>query len=81
MIQIKLDNYDDSFVIDEVRCIESGWKSLIRVGFDTVDAALRVPGIWTGIYFFRGLNCPRRHRHSQSDRKSSPNQNRLAKHN
>lgn len=58
-VHIKLENYDDSFVIDGVRSIESGWKSLVQAGFDTVDAALRVPGSHTSIYFFRGLNYVR----------------------
>ncbi|KAJ5863809.1 uncharacterized protein N7529_005725 [Penicillium soppii] len=58
-IKIKLDNYDDSFVTDGVHHIESGWKSLVQAGFDTVDAAVLVPGTKNEIYFFRGLNYVR----------------------
>ncbi|CAG7924600.1 unnamed protein product [Penicillium olsonii] len=58
-VHIKLDNYDDSFVVDGAQPMESGWKALVHAGFDTVDAALRVPGSDTDIYFFRGLHYVR----------------------
>jgi len=58
-LKIKLENYDDSFVTEGARSIESGWKSLIQAGFDTVDAAVLVPGTKSEIYFFRGLNYVR----------------------
>ncbi|CAG8140509.1 unnamed protein product [Penicillium salamii] len=58
-VHIRLDKYDDSFVIDGAHSIESGWKALVQTGFDTVDAALKVPGSDTDIYFFRGLHYVR----------------------
>ncbi|CAI7672970.1 unnamed protein product [Penicillium discolor] len=51
--KIKLENYDDSFVTDGASPITSGWKSLAQAGFDTVDAAMLMPGTKNEMYFFR----------------------------
>lgn len=55
-VKIKLENYDDSFITEGSRTITWGWQSLAQAGFDTVDAAVLVPGTKSEIYFFRGLN-------------------------
>lgn len=59
-LKIKIDSYfNDTFVNNGPRTIPAGWKSLERAGFDTVDAAVRVPGTNNQLYFFRGLNYVR----------------------
>ncbi|OGM45018.1 hypothetical protein ABOM_005759 [Aspergillus bombycis] len=56
-LKIKLDDkLHDSFVNKDALPISHGWKALAKAGFDTVDAAMLVPGTTTQMYFFRGLN-------------------------
>lgn len=56
-LKIKLDgNLNDTFVNNDARPIRDGWKALEKAGFDTVDAAMVVPGTTNQLYFFRGLN-------------------------
>ncbi|KAJ5779520.1 hypothetical protein N7457_007240 [Penicillium paradoxum] len=58
-IKIKVENYDDTFVVDGAHPITSGFKSLAQAGFDTVDAGLLTPGTKSEMYFFRGLKYVR----------------------
>ncbi|ODM21111.1 hypothetical protein SI65_04164 [Aspergillus cristatus] len=55
-LKIKIDdNLNDTSVNSGARTIPSGWKSLEKAGFDTVDAAVVVPGTANQLYFFPGL--------------------------
>jgi hypothetical protein len=46
-------------VVEGPSVITNKWKSLGQAGFDTIDAALPVPGKSGEVYFFRGVNYVR----------------------
>lgn len=63
-LEIKIDdNPNDNSVNGGARTIPSGWKSLEKVGFDIVDAAVVVPGNTNQLYFFELKVCPCGHLH------------------
>lgn len=51
---IDSDNLKDSMLYNGVKTIESEWKPLVDVGFDTVDAAIPDPSNDDILFFFRG---------------------------
>ncbi|BCR89700.1 uncharacterized protein ACHE_50898A [Aspergillus chevalieri] len=58
-LEIKIDdNPNDNSVNGGARTIPSGWKSLEKVGFDIVDAAVVVPGNTNQLYFFELKGWP-----------------------
>ncbi|KNG91509.1 hypothetical protein ANOM_000142 [Aspergillus nomiae NRRL 13137] len=54
-LKLDLNTWEDTLEYGEPSLIVSSWKSLKKVGFDRVDAAMVVPGSKKNIYFFRGL--------------------------
>lgn len=58
-VKVKLDDHTDTFDVKNTSPLKNGWNSLVKAGFDTVDAAMLVPGSKSEIYFFSGLNYVR----------------------
>lgn len=55
-IRMNVPNDTIAYGIDK---ITDNWKSLAQAGFDTVDAAFLVPGVYAQAYVFRGVNYVR----------------------